>query len=114
MADSEIHRTAVEGTVTGMAEYIEKEAVLDALLKLPPKMDEQGYGWLGRRGVWQMVSDFPAASVRENVTGRWIWDDEGYHCSECLYHAYGNTGEVLTGQFIYCPWCGAKLCEEED
>ena len=48
-----------------MAEYIEREALMSAVLELPPKMDEEGYGWLGRRGVWQMIADFPAADVVE-------------------------------------------------
>lgn len=42
-------------------------------------------------------------------TGRWIWDDEGYHCSECFYHAYGNTSEVMLGDFKFCPNCGAEM-----
>ena len=46
-----------------MAEYIERDKVLDAILALPPKMDEQGYGWLGRMGVWQMIRDFQSADV---------------------------------------------------
>lgn len=43
--------------------------------------------------------------------GRWIYDDEGYHCSECLYHAYGCIGEVLCGDWHYCPFCGALMDE---
>lgn len=47
-------------------------------------------------------------------TGRWIWDDEGYHCSECFYHAYGNTSEVMLGDFKFCPNCGAEMRGEQD
>ena len=50
-----------------------------------------------------------AADVRPVTRGEWIWDDEGYHCSECFYHAYGETGEVLSGHWHYCPNCGAKM-----
>ena len=46
-----------------MAEYIDRDKVLEAILALPPKMDEQGYGWLGRMGVWQMIRDFQSADV---------------------------------------------------
>ena len=46
-----------------MRKYISCDDLLDAILSLPAKMDEDGYGWLGRRGVWQMVSDFPASDV---------------------------------------------------
>ena len=47
-----------------MAEYIERDKVLESVLGLPPKMDEQGYGWLGRMGVWQMLNDIPAEDVQ--------------------------------------------------
>ena len=103
-----------------MAEYIEKEAALksvrDKLLicETLPDTIAKDASLFTLASMQDSLKTIPAASVRENVTGRWIWDDEGYHCSECLYHAYGNAGEVLTGQFIYCPWCGAKLCEEEE
>ena len=45
---------------------------------------------------------------------KWIWDDEGYHCSECWYHAYGNVGEVMSGEYRYCPHCGAQMERSEE
>jgi len=45
--------------------------------------------------------------------GKWIGDDEGYHCSECFYHAYGETVEVLSGHWHFCPNCGADMRPEE-
>ena len=54
-----------------MADYIDRDKVLDAILDLPPKMDEQGYGWLGRMGVWQMIRDFQSADVAPVVHGNW-------------------------------------------
>lgn len=50
--------------------------------------------------------------VRQAIPGKWIWDDEGYHCSECFYHAYGETAEVLSGHWHYCPNCGVYMREE--
>jgi len=46
-------------------------------------------------------------------TGRWIWDDEGYHCTECFYHAYNATGEIMTGEYKFCPNCGARMEVQE-
>ena len=46
--------------------------------------------------------------------GKWIWDDEGYHCSLCGFHAHGNTLECLDGTYRYCPWCGARVSEGEE
>lgn len=54
---------------------------------------------------YMALRDLPSAQKK----GTWIWDDEGYHCSECFLHAYGCTGEVLSGQWKYCPHCGAKM-----
>ena len=93
-----------------MAEYIEREALLKSILELPPKMVEQGYGWLGRRGVWQMVSDFPAADVRPVVRGKWIIptrvpDSMLDECSVCGF----DTGAYT---FNFCPNCGADMREE--
>lgn len=50
----------------------------------------------------------------ERKTGRWIWDYEGYYCSECFCHAYGCTNECLSGEWHYCPKCGAKMEGEQD
>ena len=36
-----------------------------------------------------------SAPTIEPKKGKWIWDDEGYHCSECMFHAYGNTLECF-------------------
>ena len=46
--------------------------------------------------------------------GRWIWVDDGFHCSECWHHAYGNTGEVMSGEYKYCPFCGARMYGDGD
>lgn len=51
----------------------------------------------------------PAADAVERKPGVWIWDDEGYHCSECFFHAYGCTEEILSGDYHFCPHCGASM-----
>lgn len=63
----------------------------------------------GIHDMLEEVEAYPAADVRPVVPGRWIWDDEGYHCSECFYHAYGETGEVLSGHWNFCPNCGEMM-----
>lgn len=100
-----------------MAEYIEREAVLQAVLELPPKMDEQGYGWLGRRGVWQMLLDFPSADVAPVRHGRWIDDKVAFYlgCSECgCYLEYAVDTFLDNGDhYHYCPNCGASMMDGE-
>ena len=59
-----------------------------------------------------VVRSIPSADVVERKKGKWIWDDEGYHCSECWFHAHGNTLECMDGTYKYCPSCGAEMeCE---
>lgn len=61
-------------------------------------------------GIFQSITILNLQqTIEERKTGRWIWDDEGYHCSECFFHAYGDTLNCLDGTFKYCPHCGAKL-----
>ena len=113
-----------------MAEYIDRDKVLEAILALPPKMDEQGYGWLGRMGVWQMIRDFQSADVQPVKHGRWIkargsWCTPGgdpvWECSECGkgMHVYGIEhgtygSDVADGQWVACPNCGAKMDGEDN
>lgn len=96
------------------AEYIEREALLDAIFRLPPKMDEDGYGWLGRRGVWQTICDFSAADVRPVARGEWIVCGDGdsvpYMCSHCGKTAPANLIEKWGADF--CPTCGADMREK--
>lgn len=51
----------------------------------------------------------PTVDAEPVKHGLWIWDDEGYHCSECFFHAYGNTLECMDGTYRFCPNCGAKM-----
>lgn len=51
------------------------------------------------------IKELPSAEK----TGEWIWDDEGFHCSECWYHAYENIAEILNENWYYCPHCGARM-----
>jgi hypothetical protein len=53
-------------------------------------------------------------TIEERKKGKWIWDDEGYHCSECFFHAYGNTLECYEGLYHYCPNCGSEMRGESD
>lgn len=63
--------------------------------------------------ILDMYDNAPA-EVEPVKRGKWRWDDEGYHCSECFYHAYGDTGEILSGNWHYCPNCGAFMENGEE
>lgn len=92
------------------SDYIERDKVLEAILNLPPKMDEQGYGWLGRVGVWQMIFDFQSADVAPVVHGKNL-DRETpsiFTCSVCGWHSW-DTYCGDTSEYNYCPNCGARM-----
>lgn len=57
--------------------------------------------------LWQAAYERGMTEAQKH--GKWIWDDEGFHCSECWFHAYGNTGEVISGEYKSCPNCGARM-----
>lgn len=57
----------------------------------------------------EWLETIPTADVVERKLGVWVWDDEGYHCSECFFHAYGCTEEILSGDYHFCPHCGASM-----
>lgn len=96
-----------------MAEYIEREVALEALMYA---MCGTGY----QATAMMEVRRIPAADVAPVVHGRWItWKDEGnfppspdrYECSVCHDAAQRlcNGDDLLSP---YCPNCGAKMDKE--
>lgn len=86
--------------------YIEVEGIMRACYDSFLKTGNKAYS-----EIIALADAVPAADVQEVRHGRWIWDDEGYHCSECWWHAYGNTLEITQGEWRYCPNCGSKMDE---
>lgn len=102
-----------------MAEYIEREAAIDAIMKV--YVGTAGYKT--RERVWETreaIQKLPASDVAPVVHGRWIrphWKNSNYccDCSEC-------GGEAMHRDYqwdknsIYpiCPNCGAKMDGDSD
>ena len=72
--------------------------------------------------IYGMIINQPTADVRENVKGRWVevvdrtemYDKEGvktwgmlFQCNQCGFVL--NAVEGHTGQYNYCPNCGADM-----
>lgn len=55
------------------------------------------------------LDDFPAADVRENVRGEWIYKDGKTCCSKC----FSPYGVRYDGENNFCPNCGADMRGEE-
>lgn len=72
---------------------------------------EGAYGYVDVHDIYNA----PTADVVERKKGFWEWvDDMDYRCSVCHKYAYGCLGEVLSGHYKYCPYCGSAMEGEED
>ena len=88
-----------------MAEYIDREAAIDAL--------RDAYGDSYRAEDY--IRAIPAADVKPVVRGKWIPVTNGrggHECSEC--HDYAPSYQVGSEHLAnYCPNCGADMREQE-
>ena len=73
--------------------------------------DAYEQGWLD---LQKCIEKLPPVTIEpERKRGKWIWDDFGYHCSECFYNPVGSD-EIFFGEYKFCPHCGAEMEGEED
>lgn len=105
-----------------MAKYIDADELFKKINgHLTPLKDEYekiavGYNE-GVTDALQEVAHSIAADVQEVRHGRWEWnnkDEYFYSCSNCGHEAYGNTAEIASGFYNYCPRCGALMVNEDD
>ena len=91
-----------------MSEYIEREALRDALYEADA---------ITMKGI-AIINQFPAADVAPVVHGRWVLVGTNEHdyetsveekCSLCGRYVYRYDTEP---QDNYCPNCGAKMDKE--
>lgn len=104
-----------------MAEYIEREAFLDAIERMKPYHQDAD-------DIAEMLQNFPAADVRPAVRGEWEktegFDEYGggryveWTCSGCFCKAKG--GWAVRDKHIdeppawnFCPNCGADMRSKE-
>lgn len=90
-----------------MAEYIEREAAIDAIMKVYVRTA----GHKARERVFEAeeaVHRLPVADVAPVVHGRWRYCGFLQECQTCgeIYSMHGgNAGK----SWNYCPNCGAKM-----
>lgn len=105
-----------------MAEYIEREAAIDALTEqnLVVHIDSVNDGLVAscHRSAQRVIANIPASDVRPVVRGKWIrennpsyspFDDSSeyiYRCNQC--------GESNARDSAFCPNCGADMRNAED
>lgn len=99
-----------------MTDCIEREAAFNAILKLVPKVDGDGYCWVIRGDAARAIDSIPSADVTEVRHGK--WEDNGgdriellngleifrYKCSEC---GYVFTKIHVQPLHNFCPNCGS-------
>ena len=102
-----------------MSDYIKREDAIRHIVKTSAQ-NELDIPAIGT--VIYILSEMDSADVRENVKGRWVevvdrtemYDKEGvktwgmlFQCNQCGFVL--NAVEGHTGQYNYCPNCGAKM-----
>lgn len=98
--------------VTGMAEYIEREALL-CMVQPDDPSDEKAAITIAtaKKLIRNIVSRTPASDVAPIRHGRWIDKGEYAVCTECG----GRSGTQYDGvepiplMTQFCPNCGAKM-----
>lgn len=94
-----------------MAEYIEREAVRNAILGEHPDLHYPS--WYAN-----IIDSIPVADVAPVVHGEWIIgvdnDDFDVKCSKCEWTDIFEVAGIFTVERIakamhYCPNCGAKM-----
>lgn len=93
-----------------MTDYIEREKVLALQTVLHFDNIEQLKYWKCRHIDPIEVQLLPASDVRPVVHGEWVHFDGGfsdhYYCTAC------HKDIVLTGNWRFCPNCGADMRKE--
>lgn len=102
-------------------EYINKQALIDKLDKLPLLSETETQKAL-KRGVISckyIIKDFPTIEIQEPKVGHWIkektiygWDNHSYQCSECGRSIHLDTEVEDLTDYPYCH-CGAKMKGEK-
>lgn len=117
-----------------MAEYIDRQAAVDALWKALWKYEDDSErafqtheeldigDWFQHRIFVQRMSDIdrktiidmPSADVEPVRHGRWNCSDDIYEyavCSSCKWDS-GEPYGYITQEYSYCPNCGARMDKE--
>ena len=108
-----------------MAEYIDREAVLDAIWPVDPENDGSDGGTVVLKNcifsseeIEAMVDDIPAADVRAVVHAQWedgpeikVFKEEkipAVQCPKCLLY-FGDLINNHREVYRFCPYCGAQM-----
>ena len=88
-----------------MAEYIEREAAIEAIMSEPPDVHYPQY-------YAEKIKSIPAADVAPVRHRRWTWNEKGETDWEQFYRC-SNCGDKEYWESNFCPNCGAAMDLEE-
>lgn len=110
-----------------MAEYIDKQIILDKCQRLIDVERKQGSDVMnyGRERVNQteVIMEYieymaPTADVAPIIHARWVLLDEcansGYYCSNCQKKLVKEGWSDTVKKIKFCPNCGAKMDKESE
>ena len=91
-----------------MNDLIYRNQVIEAISKLPVKVDNLGYTWMIASDVLKQIDDIPSTEPEERTTKvRDKKDDpmvDEWHHGRCM-----NCGKQIRRKDNYCSRCGARL-----
>lgn len=108
-----------------MAEYIDRDAVLDAIWPVDPENDGSDGGTVVLKNcifsseeIEALVDEIPAADVRPAVHAQWedgpeikVFKEEKIptvRCPKCLLY-FGDLINDSREVYRFCPYCGAQM-----
>ena len=101
-----------------MTDYISRNDALNAFAKVyefPSGSIERCFEQV--KDVYDKINNLPASDVVERKHGKWSPFDDGngfgFQCSACKCVTYGCSLEIFTGDFKFCPYCGADMIQNE-
>lgn len=71
------------------------------------------------RSGYRMLPDYEVVrkALTEREHGEWVHCDDGecsWRCSVCRKYVYGAYTEIYSGEYHFCPYCGARMDGDEN
>lgn len=94
-----------------------KEKICTNVYPVQDAFNSCDYGMFWTGGIEKAID---AAPTIEPKKGKWedVEADEGewicFKCSVCGHDAYSYAGEILSNEWKFCPYCGARMVSDDE
>ena len=94
-----------------MNDLIYRDQAIEAISKLPVKVDNLGYTWMIAGDVLKQIDDIPPTKI-ERKRGKWQRrkGSDCWECSQC--HAVLENDDLGMHNFYFCYHCGANMMDK--